>query len=151
MAAVVGDSAVAHFHDAGGDPLREVPVVAGEDDRPLIFRQGVGEGVHGIDVEMVARLVQDQHVVVAQQQSRQTEPGALAAGQHGDGLLDVRPTEQQGAGYREDLLDLLPEGGLGVKIIEDRLVLREAGVDVLGVGADLAAVRPADFPGEGLE
>ena len=107
LAAVVGHPAVAHFHDAGGHALREVPVVAGEDDRPLVLQQGLGQRLDGIDVEMVARLVEDQHVVIAQQQPRQAEPGPLAAGQHGDRLLDMRLAEQQRAGHFEDLLVLL--------------------------------------------
>ena len=112
---------------------------------PCVFQQGLGKRVHRIDVEMVRRFVENQHVVVAQQQPRQTEPGALAAGQHGDRLLDVRFPEQQGAGHFENLLILLAEGGLLVKVVQNRLVLRQAGVDVLGVDADLAAIPPADF------
>ena len=59
--------------------------------------------------------------------------------------------EQQGAGHFENRLVLLAEGGLLLQIVQHGLLLRQAGVDVLGVDADLAAVAPADFAGERLE
>ena len=79
---------------------------------PCVVHQGLGQGLHGIDVEMVRRFVQNQDVVIAQQQARQAEPGTLAAGENRDRLLDVRFAEQQGAGYFENLLILFAEGGL---------------------------------------
>ena len=45
----------------------------------------------------------------------------------------------------------MPEAACLLKIVQNGLVLRQAGVDVLGVDADLAAVAPADFPGQRLE
>ena len=86
------------------DALHEVPVVAGEDDGALVVEQGLGQGFDGIDVEMVARLVENQHVVLAQQQARQAEPGPLAAGQHGDRLLDVLAAKQEAPRDFENLL-----------------------------------------------
>ena len=45
----------------------------------------------------------------------------------------------------------MPAAALYLQVVEHRLLLRQAGVDVLGVDADLAAVAPADFAGERLE
>ena len=56
--------------------LREMPVMTREDDRPLIIQQGLGERLHGIDIEMVARFIEKEHVVLAQHEPCQTEvPG----------------------------------------------------------------------------
>ena len=38
-----------------------------------------------------------------------------------------------------------------MQVFQNGLLLRQAGVDVLGVDADLAAVAPADFAGQRLE
>jgi len=59
--------------------------------------------------------------------------------------------EQQGAGYFENLLIVLAESGLLVKVVQHGLALREAAVDVLGVDADLAAVAPAHVSRQRLE
>ena len=72
---------------------------------PLYSSKRLGQRLDGIDVEMVARLVENQHVVVAQQQPRQAEPGALAAGEHRDRLLDVRAAEQQARRRRRESPD----------------------------------------------
>src|SRR5205085_136875 len=81
----------------------------------------------------------------------QAEPGAFPAGQHRDGLPDVRLPEEEGAGHLENFLVLLAPGRPLVQVLQHGLALREAGVDVLGVDADLAAVPPADLPSERLE
>src|ERR1019366_2156222 len=75
----------------------------------------------------------------------------LAAGQHRDRLLDMRAAKEQSAGDFENLLVLFAKGGLLFEIAEDRLFLRQAGVDVLGVNPDLAAEAPADIARERLE
>src|SRR5213079_376787 len=48
-------------------------------------------------------------------------------------------------------LILLAAGRLLVQVLQNGLALREAGVHVLGVDADLTAVPPADLPCERLE
>ncbi len=64
-----------------GDPLDEVPVVRDDD-------QGAGPGVEQIlergehvGVQVVGRLVEDQHVGLVQQDQQQLQPPALAAGE----------------------------------------------------------------------
>src|SRR5262249_22939741 len=151
LPAAMGHAVVANLHDARGAAPREVPVVAREDDRARVFAERLRQRLDGINIEMVARLVPDQPVVGAQEQSRQTEPGALAPGQDGNRLLDVPLAEQEGARDFEDLLVLLAEDGLTAQILEHRLALRQAGVDVLSVDAYLAPMSPANFPGERLD
>ena len=94
----MGHSAITNLHNASGHSFREVPIVAREDDGSLIFQQGLGKGVHRIDVEMVGRLIEDQDVVIAQEQCREAQAGPLAAGQNRDRLLDVGFAEQESAG-----------------------------------------------------
>ena len=77
-AAVVGHMAVADFDDAGGDALHEVPVVRREDDGPFVVDQRLSQSVDGIDVEMVARFVEHQDVVLRQQETGETESRTFA-------------------------------------------------------------------------
>src|SRR5262245_59009633 len=126
-------------------------VVACEDDRAWVLQQGFGQGFDGVDVEMVARFVEDEDVVVAQEQDGQAEAGTFAAGEDGDGLFDVDAAKEQGAGHFENLLILLAAGGLAVEILKNSPILRQTGVDMLGVDADLTTVAPADFASQGLE
>ncbi len=93
--------------------------------------------------KMVARFVEHQHVVLAEQQAGQAQPGPLAAGQHRDAFLHLFAAEQQRAGQVENRLVLGARGGVVLQIIEHGLLLGQAGVDVLGINADLAAVAPA--------
>ena len=100
---------------------------------------------------MVARFVEHQHVVLTEQQSGQAEPGPFAAGEDGDSLLHLVAAEEQRAGQVENLLRLRARRRVVFQIVEHRLLSRQAGVDVLGIDADLAAVAPADFAGQRLQ
>src|SRR5207253_962261 len=88
---------------------------------------------------------------LAQKESSETEPGPLAAGEDRDRFFDMCAAEEQRAGHFKNLLILLAEGGLLVKVAEHGLIVGQAGVDVLGVDADLAAVAPANVAGERIE
>jgi len=70
-----------------------VPVVAGEDDGALIVVERLGQRVDGVDVEMVARFVEHEHVVLAEQQSGEAQPGSLTTAEHGDRFLHVVAAE----------------------------------------------------------
>src|SRR5262249_28180798 len=87
----------------------------------------------------------------AQQKSGEAEPSSLTTRKHGDRLLDMRFAKQQGAGGFEDLLIFLAENRLLMEVFQNGFVLRQAGVDMLGVNADLAAVAPADIARQRLE
>ena len=64
--------------------MHEMPIVAGEDECPLVFDQSLGQCLDGIDVEMVSRLVHHENVVLAEQQSREAKTRSLASGKHLD-------------------------------------------------------------------
>ena len=89
--------------------------------------------------------------MIAQQQS---PPGTAGPARRRRGPRSASrraAPEQERSGDVEDFLLLLAERGLAAEVLEDRLLLGQAGVDVLGVDADLAAVAPADLAGERLE
>ena len=61
--------AAADFDHGGRHALHEVAIVARENDRAGIAAEGVGQRLDRFDVEMVARFVEDQHVVLFEQQA----------------------------------------------------------------------------------
>ena len=68
-------------------PLEEVPVVRDDDQRPRPAVQEVLQRGQRVDVEVVGRLVEQQHVRLGHEQSQQLQSAALATGQ----LADRRP------------------------------------------------------------
>ena len=48
--------------DVGGDAVEEPAVVADDQDAPGKAQQGLFQGTQGIDIEVVGRLVEQQHV-----------------------------------------------------------------------------------------
>src|SRR5262249_3454109 len=109
------------------------------------------ERLDGVDIEMVARLVEDEDVVVAEEQSREAKPGPLAAGEDGNLLLRVSAAEEKRAGDLQDLLIVLAASRLAMEVVEDGLVLGKARVDVLGIDADLATMAPAKVARQRLQ
>ena len=101
---------------------------------------------------MVARLVEHQHVVLAEQQPGQAQPGPLAAGEDRDPLLHLRRRGTAGRRPgRESPGSSCRRPALYSRYSSTVCSSRQAGVNVLGVDADLAAVAPADFAGQRLE
>ena len=100
---------------------------------------------------MVSWLVEHEDVVLAEHQPREAEPGALTAGEDRDFLLDVGPAKQQRRRPVQDLLRLCPAGGRVFQVLVHRLILRQAGINVLGIDPDAATVAPANFAGERWE
>ena len=74
---VAGDAAGANLDDVRGHAVHEVPVVAREDHRAAVASQRVGERLDRFDVEMVARLVEHEHVVLLREAGRRA-PGVPA-------------------------------------------------------------------------
>ena len=94
----VAQPAVAEQGDlAVADPLEEVAVVRDDDERAGPAVEEVLERGERLDVEVVGRLVEEEHVGLVHEQPGQLQPPALAAGQVADpGLL-------AGAGEAEPL------------------------------------------------
>ena len=81
--------------DVGGDPVEEPPVVGGDHGTAGELEQRVLEGLQGLDVEVVGRLVEQQQVAAHLQREREVEPVALAAGQDAGPLLLVGALEAE--------------------------------------------------------
>ena len=78
----VADPAVAVERvDVVADALDEVAVVADDDERAGPAVEQVLERGQRVDVEVVRRLVEQQHVRLVHQQAHQLQPPALAAGE----------------------------------------------------------------------
>ena len=75
----------------------EVAVVRDEDQRAAVGRQRLEQDLLRVEVEVVRRLVEQQHVRGLEQHLREREPVALAAREHGDLLVDVVAREQEPA------------------------------------------------------
>ena len=104
----------------------------------LELPKGAREGVHGLDVEVIGRFVQDEDVRVREAQAGERDAGFLAAGQEGHFLQARRAGDAEGAQVPAVLLVLLARvlfrheaDGAGVHV---------EGVDVvLGEEADAEA------------
>ena len=55
------------------------------------YSRRVLERAQRLDVEVVRRLVEEQHVAARHERLREVEPAALAAGERADDLLLIRP------------------------------------------------------------
>ena len=78
----VAQAAVAEQRDlVVGDPLEEVPVVGDDDEGAGPAVEDVLEGGQRVDVEVVGRLVEDEHVRLGHQQAQQLQPPPLPARQ----------------------------------------------------------------------
>ena len=140
---------------AAADRLEQGAVVGDEDDRALEGEKRVLERLAALDVEVVGRLVEDQHVGARGDEDRQREPPLLAAGDVAQRLLRVGAGEEEAA---EQVAGLLPaEPGLALRGVEHR-PLAGGGVGVLGEVADLDVVAEPDrargrlgAAGEGLD
>ena len=120
-------------------------IVAREQHGPFVLEQCLRQCLDRFDVEMVARLVEHQDVVRAQQQARHTQPGSFASRKHRDLFMDMRVAEQQRSQLCQDLLIGCSGVGLVFEVFEYGLILRQTGVDMLCVRADLASVTPTHF------
>src|SRR5690606_25068867 len=134
-----------------GDTVQEPAIVADHQRHARELQQRILERTQRLHVEIVGRLVEQQHVAALQQRLGQVQTAALTAGERADQLLLVRALEVETAdvGARLDLdtVDVEDVGTAG-DLLEHRVVAlqrRAALVDIgqLHGGAedDLAGVR----------
>lgn len=64
-----------------GDPLQEIPVVAHHDQRAGPRIEQILHGGEHVGVQVVGRLVEDQHVGLCQQDQQQLQATLLSAGE----------------------------------------------------------------------
>ncbi|BDH56023.1 hypothetical protein MTP03_09620 [Tsukamurella sp. PLM1] len=147
------DDAVVHLPGRGADLVEDPPVV-GHHQQPALVRgpavlEMAGEPLDGLDVQVVGRLVEDQHVVLAREQLRQLHPAALPAGQLAESGVPRQVGEQAG----EDVAYLRvarPDVLLGIadhRVAHGVLVVEQVG---LGEHANPDAAPSGHAPGVGL-
>ena len=68
-----------HLEDLGDDAIEEVAIVADDQHGLGLLDEIIFEPARGVDVEMVARLVEQHHVGRGQEQLGQHQPALLAA------------------------------------------------------------------------
>ena len=116
-------------------------------DRAFEGRERVLERLAALDVEVVGRLVEDQHVGAGGDQDRQREAALLAAGDVVERLLRIGAGEEEAA---EQVARLLAaEAGLALGGFEHGPVPRRR-LGVLGEVADLDVVAGPHRAGGGL-
>ncbi len=121
VAGVGIDRAVEKLERAVGDAVEEVAVVAHHDHRRRAFDQEPFEPLGGVDVEVVARLVEDHYVGLGQQQLGQHQAVLLAAAERSDRLVERLAAEAQAV---ENLCDAMVEivGVLAVQLVLEMIV-----------------------------
>jgi hypothetical protein len=86
----------------------EHPVVGDDHGAARELEQRVLQAGQRLHVEVVGRLVEQDHVAADLQRQREVEPVALAAGQDLDRLLLVGALEPKAATYARDGISTLP-------------------------------------------
>jgi len=123
--------------DVGRDPVEEPPIVADHDSAAGELLEPVLERAQGVDVEIVGRLVEQQHVTRALDHLRQVDAVALAAGQDADALLLVLALEVEARDVRPRVDRLLPDHDR-LDALADLLVKRRVGRERVAALVDVA-------------
>ena len=125
-------------------------IVGDQDDRALVGSEGVEDLLARCRVEVVRRLIEEEHVRSGNHERRKRESRLLTAGEHRDGLVDVVAGEEELA---EDVPKMrLIELGSGVRhvvpharrIIEGLMLLRVVAELEAVTGDHLARIRRLD-------
>ena len=124
------------LEDPARDVVEEVTIVGDGDDRARILLEEVLEPAHRLGVEVVGRLVEQQHVGLRQQQAAQRDAAALAA----RNLRDVRVPRRQAQRIGRDFelsLEIVAIGrlddGLELRLLRGDLVEIGVGLGIRGV------------------
>src|SRR5688572_11175558 len=129
VVALPGDAVAAvQLEDPAGDVVEEVAVVGHADDGARVLLEVPLEPRHGFRVEVVRRLVEQQHVRLREQQPAECDAAALAARQ----LRDLGLPRRQAQRVRRDVelaLEVVPVDA------------REEGLELALLGRELVEVR----------
>src|SRR5215210_1439122 len=126
--------------DVRRDPIEEPAIVADHDGAAGEVEQRLLEGAERVDIQVVRRLVEQEHVAPAPQQLREVDSIPLTAGEVADPLLLVGAAEVEPG-------DVLARVDLPLAELEHVLVPRDLlphGVRRLQVGPRLVDVRQLD-------
>lgn len=97
VAGELPDGAVLADPQTGTDGLQHGDVVGNHEDAALELVEGPRQGVHGLDIEVVGRLVEDEDVGLGEGEAGERHAGLLTTGQHGHLLQAGRAGDAEGA------------------------------------------------------
>jgi hypothetical protein len=149
---------VVHLPRARAHRIQEPPVVRDGDERPaaggVALVQVLSEPGDALHVEVVGRLVEEEHVPVAGQQLRERDAAALAAGEVTDAGVPVEVADEPGeqvadAGVARPLvLGAVADDGVadGAVLVERVLLVEHAHLQAAAEGD--AAARGLEAAGE---
>ena len=154
----VDEAVLCQLDDAVCDRLRELMVVAREDDIEREGLQTIIESLHGFQVEMVGGLIEQQDAAALQHHLAQHAAHLFAAGEHLDALIDLVTGEEHTPEEGAQIALALVHGELAhplnqVLVVSGKealVILREVALRGGNAPFDRALVR-LDFPGEKLE
>src|SRR5579884_2020056 len=89
VAGIGREPAGIQLEDLGDDPVQEVTIVADDEHALGLADQVIFGPACGVDVQVVARLVQQHHIRSGQEQLGKHEPALLTAAESGDGTLVI--------------------------------------------------------------
>ena len=112
------------FENPAGHVVEEVAIVGDGDDGARVLVEEALQPGHGLGVEVVGRLVEQQHVRLRQQQAAQRDAAALAAGQLGHVGVPGRQPQRVGRDF-ELALDF-PAAGRVDRVLQIALFLQQA-------------------------
>ena len=95
-------------HQPVGGQLDHVAVVADEDDRAVIAVQRLDQGLAGIDVEVVGRLVEDQQMRGVAGDQGQRQPRAFAAESLPTKVVALSPEKPKRPSWARTAAGVLP-------------------------------------------
>ena len=90
----VDDAIIGDLNDPVGDGLRELMVMAGEDDIVLEGLKAVVERGDAFKVEVVRRLIEHEEVCAGEHHAAEHAPDLLTAGENLDAFIDIVPGEE---------------------------------------------------------
>ena len=141
--------------DGGGDAVEQVAIVRDQDQGAGEFGEAVFEDLEGGDVEIVGGLVEQQDVGGLEHEAGDQDAGLLAAGEAGDGAIELAGIEEKALGPAGDVngmaleddvvavrAESLAEGLVLVELLAGLVEVDDAegggAVDGAGIGRDLA-------------
>ena len=150
-AVVVADLVGLDLDHAGGQLVNKPAVVRDDDQRAGEALEPLDQRLDRLEVEVIGRLVEDQHVGFDNTQAAKYQSGGLAARQRAESLVDIvagKEHQCQLAAHEADRLVLaaLPDPGLGGVGRRVEIVAM-----VLGEVAGMGLVAPFDRTGVGRQ
>jgi len=119
--------AAVELEDPAGDVVEKVAIMGHGDHRTLVVMQKALEPGHRLGVQMVGRLVEQQHVGLGEQQPAQRHATFLAAGEFGDVGVPGRQAQRVGGNFEGAVQ--LPGAGR-VDLVLQLGLLGEQGVEI---------------------